>query len=90
MSISQLYDLPSVGTSDVGQIPELIVVSFDNRQRDRNPLGKENSASTEYTLLHAVLVISNDCVFVLQDIDSVVKTMLFVALSTATMKNIIP
>lgn len=85
-----MYDLRSVGESDVGQTPELIVVVFDSRQLDRDPLGKENSAYTEYALLHDVLVISKVCVFVVHDIDSLVKTVLLVALSMATMKNLVP
>ena len=84
-----MYDLHSVGASDVGQTPELIVVVFDNRQLDRDPLGKENCAYTEYTLLHDVLAISKVCVFVVHDINSLVETVLFVALSITMMKYLI-
>ena len=80
-----------MGASDVGQTPvELMVVLFDNRQLDRDPLGKENCANTEYTLSHDVLVISKVCMLVVQNINSLVKTMLFASLSTATMKNLMP
>ena len=73
-----------MGASDVGQTPVVIVVVFDNGQLDRDPLGKENRAYTEYSLLQDVLPISKVCVFVVHGINSLVETVLFVALSMAT------
>jgi hypothetical protein len=77
-----------VGAPVVGQTPVLIVVVFDNWQLDRELLGKKNCAYTEYSLLHDVLTISKVPVFVVHVINSLVETVMFVALSTATIENL--
>ena len=78
------------GAPDVGQTPVVIVVIFDNGQLDRDPLGKENCAYTVYSLLQDVLPISKVSVFAVHSINSLVETVLFVTLSTATIENLIP
>lgn len=78
-----------MGASDVGHSPEWMVVKFDKRHAVKDPLGNAKRVEMEYCLLpHIRLVICTACVLA-HDCSSLMKTVEFVSLSTATKENFI-